>query len=153
MKPGQIIETAIWMNGEETEAEIKKWKEVDLPSLFEIASYENNIKLGDIWFETKSVDDERTPPVPDHVSGDDVKLLVGCAKVLAYKKRAEVKSFIDDIIYEDLELLRNITRRVHRRQRSESEEDLSDGYCDQLIEELGEEAAIRVIDEAVKGFN
>ncbi len=150
MKPGQIIEAAVWLNGEETPEEMARWKTVDLPDMFKIAEFENGIMLGEIWYEEKELTDERVPEVPDHIHGDNVKLLVGCAKVLRFTKPTpKEKSFLDDLKFEDLQLLRRITVAAHLEKYPDYKGELSDKRCDAIIEELGPEIAERVLWEAV----
>lgn len=56
--------------------------------------------------------DERVPGVPDHIQGQDVRLLVGEALVLGRKTVLKLNSFLNDLDPKDLTRLRQITLQV-----------------------------------------
>ncbi len=151
MKPGMVAENAIWLNGEETDEQLRLWKEVELPKNFGNIEKKFGIILGEIWFEEKLPGDERVPEVPDHIHGIDVRLLVASCIVLDYGKPPEpITSFLEDLAFEDLELLRGITRRKHQKSNP-GHKKLSDKRCDEVIEAVGPEAAEMVLHDAIKG--
>ena len=103
---------------------------------------ENNVIVGPFKFEEKHPEEDRVPKVPDHVSGPDVRLLVGEAKTLVGSSLIEKESgFVTDLSHEDRETLRGLTRRAHSRRNPGDW--LSDKNCDQVIEMLGPEVAVK----------
>src|SRR6266849_5685169 len=123
MKPGDLAEFSIWINGTESETMLRQWK-TDVAYMMSQA-HEPKLKLGPVSFEIKRPGEDRVPQVPDHIAGPEVRLLIATAEVLGFEiaKRA---SFLDEIEERDLVKLRKITRRQHGK--------LSDEQCDQLIE-------------------
>lgn len=147
---GTVVETAIWLNGEETPEQQKRWKEEDLPALMQVYEYENGVILGDLDFTELLPIDERVPEVPDHIRGIDVRLLLATTQVIRYADpKVMPRSFIEDIAYEDLQLLRDATRSAHKKNSPEVPR-LSDKRCDEIIEYLGPETADRVLHDAIK---
>lgn len=134
MKPGDLAECAIWIDGTETEAALRQWK-ADCAYLIS-HSQEPNLKLGPLAFEIKRPGEDRVPKVPDHLKGPDVRLLVATAEVLGFEI-AKRSSFLDELTERDLIKLRKATRRQYGK--------LSDEQCDQLIERLGPSVAAREI--------
>lgn len=137
MKPGDLAECAIWLNGTETDAMLRQWKS---DCAFMMASgHEPSLKLGPVLFEIKRPGEDRVPSVPDRIKGPDVRLLVATAVVLGFEA-AKRASFVDDLSERDLRKLRGITRRQHGHRGP-----LTDAMCDQIIDRLGPVAAGHVV--------
>jgi hypothetical protein len=101
-----------------------------------------------MWAEKKPGDD-RVPPVPEHVSGPDVRLLIAEAKVFCRLPHIVAPgSFLLELDGPDLRRLRELTRRAHGRCNPQAPV-LSDAECDSVIEELGPEAAREEVRRAV----
>jgi len=134
MKPGDLAECSIWINGTESDTMLRQWK-ADVVYMMSQA-HEPKLKLGPVSFEIKRPGEDRVPQVPDHIAGPEVRLLIATAEVLGFEiaKRA---SFLDELEERDLIKLRKATRRQHGK--------LSDEQCDQLIERLGPSVAAREI--------
>lgn len=131
VKPGDLAECAIWLDGTETEAMLSQWA-TDCPYVM-ANSQEPALKLGPINFEIKRPGQDRVPSVPDHIKGPDVRLLVATAEVLGFEP-VRRESFLNELREADLVKLRKATRKAHGRK-------LSDAVCDQIIERLGPVAA------------
>jgi hypothetical protein len=130
VKIGDLAECAIWLEGTESEAMLAQWAK-DCPFMM-AHSQDPVLKLGPVNFEIKRPGQDRVPPVPDHISGPDVRLLVGTAEVLGFEPPKA--SFLDELSEADLVRLRKATRKAYGR-------NLPDNVCDQLIERLGPVAA------------
>jgi hypothetical protein len=133
MKPGDLAECAIWVDGTESEAMLRQWK---ADCAFMMASaHEPKLKLGPLSFEIKHPGEDRVPEVPEQIRGPNVRLLIATAQVLGFEI-ARKATFVDDLSEADLVKLRGITRRQHGHRGP-----LSDAQCDQVIERLGPVAA------------
>lgn len=131
MKIGDLAECAIWLEGTESEAMLAQWAK-DCPYMM-AHSQEPVLRLGPVDFEIKRPGQDRVPPVPDHIKGPDVRLLVATAEVLGFEP-VRKQSFLNELGEADLMRLRKATRKAHGRE-------LPDAVCDQLIERLGPVAA------------
>lgn len=131
MKIGDLVECAVWLEGTESDAMLKQWA-TDCPYMM-ANSQEPALKLGPVEFEIKRPGQDRVPPVPDHIKGPDVRLLVGSAVVLGFEP-VKKQSFLNELSEADLVRLRKATRKAHGRK-------LPDAVCDQIIERLGPVAA------------
>lgn len=153
MKPGQIAETGIWITGEETEEELRKWKMETIEDIFDVAQFESGTVFGEIEFETLDPSNERCPSVPSHIHGAHVQMLVAFAPVLRYQAGAlPPMTFVQDLEKDDLELLRKIARKAWMRDNPGHR--LTDYECDSVIEKIGPKTAMKVLKEAVdNGLN
>lgn len=144
MKVGEVIESAIWLSGEENEQMIQAFKDRVRINIDEEAK-KWNVVVGPMTWVIKKPGDDRVPPVPDAIQGINVQLLVGEAMVLGPVKPVIMASsgFVYDLRREDLLLLRKITRKAHQRRQPGS--GLTDAQCDAVIEQLGPEAALRTL--------
>lgn len=145
MKPGDVLEIAFWLDGRETEEQLTRWRTIDCPANMKETADRHGLALGPIEFFVKRPGDDRVPPVPDRISGPDVRLLVAEAK-LAYRPNYTIKpasGFTSDLTKEDLATLRKLTRQAHAR--SHPGDWLSDTRCDQIIEALGPDVALKTL--------
>lgn len=134
MKPGDLAECSIWIDGTESDKMLVQWK----TDVVYILNQEtgNKLRFGPVSFEIKRPGEDRVPQVPPHLSGPDVRLLIATAEVLGFETTKRT-SFLNEIEERDLVKLRKATRRQHGK--------LSDEQCDQLIERLGPSVAAREI--------
>lgn len=137
MKPGDLAECAIWLQGTETDDMLRQWK-ADCAYMM-ANGHDPVLKLGPLTFEIKRPGSDRVPPVPERITGPDVRLLIATAEVLGFET-ARPASFIGDLAESDLVKLRGITRRQHGHRGP-----LSDAQCDQIIDRLGPVAAGHVL--------
>lgn len=144
MKPGDMADLAIWMTGEETEQNIQHWKTVVCGNLAKETERQFNVTLGPWTFTEKRPGDDKVPPVPDHITGINVRLLVAEAKVgLGRPVILRETGFAADLDKNDLARLRFITRQAHKK--IAPGDYLSDRNCDQIIEALGPDVAVTTL--------
>lgn len=146
MQSGDVLETAIWMNGEETEELKDRFLNEVRANLAEMAEDEDII-IGPVIMSELKPGDDRVPPVPDGVHGPDVKLLVAQAMVVGEAFQSE-GAFVADLEPRDLERLRRILRRVHQSYNPGKPE-LSQEKCDEYINQNGPDAALESLREQV----
>lgn len=146
VRPGDIFEMAIWLSGEEMPGQVAHWKTVVCEQAARTAERQNNVLIGPMTFTEKRPGEDRVPPVPDHIHGIDVRLLVAEAKVISDRPLiVKETGFVADLRPEDLARLRQITRRAHAKRVPGDR--LSDRNCDQIIEALGPDAAVKTLRE------
>jgi hypothetical protein len=93
--------------------------------------------------------DPRVPEVPDHIHGPNVRLLIVEADLTGQVFVLSSRRFVGDLDTLDLARLRAITRKAHAE--ANAGQILTDMECDDMIEELGPEAALDAIRRAVDG--
>lgn len=147
LRPGQLLEAAMWLDGRETEEQLQDWRGRVAKALMDRADADN-VMLAPPNFYTLKPGEDRVPQVPDHISGPNVRLLVCETIVLALRPVVAPKSFLSELDPRDLERLRRITRQAHRKNNPHGRL-LSLAECDRIIEELGPESAARVVRAAV----
>ena len=135
LRIGDLIECAIWLSGVETEAEIKRWMDIDCPAALRgiVMQEDTKLEIGPVLFELKRPGDERVPQVPKHIAGPHVRLLVAEAFVVGLKL-VRTTTFLQCLDDGDLARLRAVTRRHHAKLGMG---ELSDAECDRIIEKLG----------------
>jgi hypothetical protein len=145
MKPGDIVECAIWIDGRETPEQYGQFKHDVQQAMIEGQSAQGVI-LGPVSWIEKKPGEERVPPVPDRIAGPNVRLLVGEARIIARNPFATptVPGFVHDIEPDDLKLLMRITRREYEKQYPHYPR-LTDRQCHTLINDLGPDAALATL--------
>ena len=143
MKPGDVLEFAVWMDGRETE-EMKIDFEKQLRSV--VAGIP--AITGPLTMTEKRPGEERVPIPPNWLQGPDVRLLVGEATVIDLFKESE-GCFVADLEPKDLERLRVILRKVHQ-DWNPGKPELSTERCDEYINQNGPDAALSALREQVK---
>ena len=134
MRLGEVIESAIWLTGEESE-ELRTRYEQDVSQAIDDLCYEYGMLHGPIQWVEKIPGTDRVPTVPDHIQGQRVRLLVAESTVTDYAPQTSEGSFVANLECKDVERLRLITRKAARKT-------LTDEECDEIIEEHGPEAAL-----------
>jgi len=142
MKPGETVESAIWLDGHETSEDLRRFK-ADVIDAIDTACAESNVKRSPVVFVEKKPGDERVPAVPDHIQGLDVRLLVAEADIVGYVKPETSRAFVGDLDAKDLETLRGITKRAH--QAHNPGKTLTNIQCDDVIETLGPDTALKTL--------
>lgn len=137
MKIGDSIESAIWITGDESQS-IRKQYEQDVQQAIDDLCAEEGFEHGPVSFTEKRPGDDRVPPVPDHIQGSRVRLLVAESIITGTAIPTSHGSFVANLENKDLLRLRLITRRT-------SKIPLTDEECDKIIEEIGPEAAVETL--------
>lgn len=152
VRPGDTLETAIWMDGTETPA-VRARYEDDVARCFQDAAERLGVRLGPATMTEKAPGGDRVPPVPEHVHGPHVRLLVAEAPILGPRLNgrslgSRQSLFVADLDPRDLGRLRAILRRVHQAWNPGKPE-LTDEQCDSYINENGPDAALAALREQV----
>ena len=147
MKIGDVIESAIWLTGDESQEMRERYKR-DVTEAIDYFCHENNFLHGPVTFIEKLPGTDRVPPVPDHVQGQRVRLLVAESTITAKAVVAPKGSFIANLDKHDLDRLRKITRRASMKVCMKI---LTDAECDEMIENLGPAAALDTLRYHVDG--
>lgn len=132
---GEVIQSAVWITGDEPQ-ELRKRYEEDVTQAIDDLCREHGVLHSPIHWSEKLPGAEGVPPVPDHIQGSRVRLLI--AEAVVTNQLAPLSSsgsFIANLEKRDLLRLRVITRRASRQSLSNQE-------CDEIIESLGPEAAL-----------
>lgn len=141
---GRLIETAIWLDGTETDEDMRRWKEETIPASIRDVERRDKVLTGPITFTEKRPGDDRVPPVPKHIHGPNVRLLVAEAMVVGAAKPIIEVGFIGDLTDEDLVKLRRLTRGAYAKQNP-THPALTDRQCDQIINMLGPQSAVATL--------
>jgi len=147
VKIGDMLETAVWMDGRETPAQRAAFEAQCRASIAEAEAAEHVVCGPIVWTEKKPGDD-RVPPVPKHIQGPNVRLLVAETTVVTEWPSLKPNSFLGDLDPHDLMRLRQITRMAAFRHTGR---EITDAECDAIIEQIGPESAAKAVREAVDG--
>ncbi len=138
MNIGDRLETSIWIDGTETPAQRKQFQN-DVSDTIAANQDFHRVIVGPVMWEEKHPGDEQVPSVPAHISGPDVRLLIGRAYVLDHMPVESL--FLSELEPSDLNRLRRLTRKAHARMYPHYGR-LTDRQCDTLVNDLGPEAAL-----------
>jgi hypothetical protein len=145
MNPGHAYEFAIWLTGLESPERIEAERDAMLVAFDRIAE-RDGVLLTPATFKELRPGEDRVPPVPKHIGGPNVRLLYAEAEVVGQAPMLVVNSFLGDLDPVDLERLRTITRRTARGYGQAA---MTDEECDRMIEEIGPDAAMEAVRNAV----
>lgn len=147
MNIGDLIESAIWLDGTETEDQRKAFEFAVSQTITDLCM-QHGFTHDPVKFVEKTPYDERVPPVPAHIenNADDLSricLLVAEARITGVYVHTEslLTTNLEPI---DLQRLRVITRNAALKRHPVP---LTDAECDQIINELGPEAAIDALEK------
>jgi len=143
MKPGDTFEAAIWLSGKETVA-IREQYRKDMNEALTVECRRHNLTHGELRFYELRPGHERVPPIPPHIDGPDIRMLVCEADI---KPGLRPNSFLGDIDKKDLEVLRAVTRRAYAKR--DPKHRLADSDCDRIIEHIGPEAGMEAVRKAI----
>jgi hypothetical protein len=136
MNIGDAVGNAIWLTGTETRELINQYKKTVQVSIDEAAATQRAVLSPVIWLE-KRPGEERVPPVPDHIVGPDVRLLVGEAYIVGrLKPLPEPGQLTDDLDSKSLATLRRVTRVAYAKSNP-GQRPLSIDLCDKTINQYG----------------
>jgi hypothetical protein len=142
MNVDDVIESAIWITGDESPKTRKRY-EKDVRDAIHHTCAEEGFDHGPVVFIEKRPGDDRVPAVPDHVQGSRVRLLVAEALIVGELVASSKGSFIANLDKKDLLRLRQVTR--NQWMKTHQGQTLSDSECDQYIELYGPDAAIETL--------
>ena len=142
MKIGDVIESAIWLTGDESQSTRARYEQDVCQAIADLCA-EEGFEHGSVTFIEKRPGDDRVPPVPDHVQGSRVRLLVCEAQILCKRVATSEGSFVANLDKKDLLRLRSITRNACLKKNPGHA--MEDSECDQYIEQFGPEAAIETL--------
>lgn len=142
MKLDDLIESAIWITGDESQLTRKRYEQDVIQAIDDLCS-EEGFERGPVSFIEKLPGSDRVPEVPDHVHGSRVRLLVCEALIIGKSVLTSAGSFVDNLDRKDLMRLRIITRTAWIKRNPGQV--LTDGECDHYIEQLGPETAIATL--------
>ncbi len=141
---GMPVEVSVWLTGRETPNQMQAWKK-DCEAEIGRFGLEHGVMMGEAVYTEKRPGEDRVPPVPDHISGPDVRLLVCEACVLRPEtKIVKATGFVADLDAKDLARLRKITRRAYAKTHP-GQAPLNDAECDAVIERVGPESALKTL--------
>lgn len=144
MKPGDSLECAMWIDGRETPEQRAQF-ERDVAEAMHRSQAHGTI-LGPVIWSEKLPGEERVPPVPNHIAGPNVRLLVAEARVVGLVANMNNPvGFVHDLEPDDLAILRRVTRRQYEAQYP-GHARLTDQQTDTLINDLGPEAALDTLE-------
>lgn len=153
MKIGDVIESAIWMDGRET-TEQKNYHMQCVCQALDDFSSENGFTIGPVTFVEKLPGGDRAPKVPKHIetSTDDmsrIRMLVGETKIHSRIPIVQLteNTLVASLGETDLNRLREITRTAYRKHVKGGS--LTNAECDAVIEELGPDVAIQTLRDEV----
>lgn len=142
IKIGTYCECAAWFNPANPKAH-DGTKNALVVSMAVLQS-QNDVVFGEFTWMILQPGDDRVPDPPaDAPNG--IELMLVEAQVVENKMPLENASFITDLAFSDLTMLRELTRRsaAHVGQR------LTDSECDAIIEHIGPKMAEQVLSTAI----
>ena len=154
MKLNDTLQSARWIDGTETQEQRAQYESDVTNSMIALGDSDGWL-IGPVTFTEKRPGDDQVPPVPDHIQGERIRLLVGEAEIVGKKPETTPASFIGNLDRKDLMRLRHLTRVAHAKtcpKRLGEHKPLSDSECDAIIEECGPEAAVATLKRTVKVF-
>ncbi len=147
LRPGEILQTGIWLTGMEAEGMAERFA-LDMRANLDSMATAEGVVIGTLQMTYMQPGEDRVPPVPDHVHGPNVQFLVGEAKVVDHLTVANDSSFVADLEPKDLERLVTILRRVHQSYNPGKPE-LALEKCHEYINQNGPDAALAALREQV----
>lgn len=150
MRPGDVLETAVWLDGRETQQQRDQFQ-ADAAEQMRAEAQVFDCVIGPLRWIMKKPGDERVPEKPQHIDGPDVCLLVAEADVF----KAPSGNFLAELEPKDLLKLRKLTRKGYERAWQQWVRDglvkgrcprLTDRQADTLINDLGPDAAVAALE-------
>lgn len=138
------LEIAIWVSDDDDPAKIKGWRNGYVPAALRESAEAHGFTIGPVRYSELKPGEGRAGTPPKGIQGTNVRLLVAEADAVGFKAMPPpVFSFLADLTFKDLQLLRKVTRRAVLPKL------LTDPECDEMIERLGPVAAERVLKDVV----
>ncbi len=141
MKTGDVLEHSWWMTGTEDDAFVAKFAADAKEAFATVAKNEGFTLEQPIGYELRP-GDPRTPPVPDHISGPAVTLMViECQVGEKVHHLTKVSRFTDELDKADLKRLLKITYGAARKIGRQ----LTRAEALDAVNEVGEIAALELL--------
>ena len=121
----------------------------DVTEAIDYFCHEHRFSFSPVTFSEKKPSGDRVPKVPDGIRGINVRLLVAESEIIGRRPETPKGSFIAYLDKLDLDRLRTITRNARLKIHRQS---LTDTECDEIIEEIGPDAAVDVLRKQVGPF-
>jgi|TARA_R110000796_G_scaffold121366_3_gene235514 hypothetical protein len=141
---GDIVHNAMWITGDEPLGMKAKYQR-DVEETIDDLCEKNGFKHGPITAIEKRPGEYKVPPVPDHIQGSRVRLLVLEATVVDKLVIGNKPSFVNNLERKDLMQLRWITRQAALKNHNQH---IGNRECDEIIEILGPDAALSTLKAA-----
>lgn len=139
MRAGDTLESAMWLDGRESDEALEAFKSSALEAVAQQVG-QAGFGMGPPRWTEKRPGQDRVPPLPGSVNGPNIRLLVLEVDVLDPPSDSKFLADLDRI---DLHRLRAVTRRVHAQHYPGQR--LTDRQCDTIINDLGPDAALDVL--------
>ena len=123
---GDIVHNSIWLTGDEPDGMKAKYRR-DVEETIDDLCEKNGFKHGAVLAIEKRPGDYQVPPVPDHIQGSRVRLLVLETKVIDKLIIENKPSFVNNLERKDLMQLRWITRKAAMKKLKRN---IRDEECD-----------------------
>lgn len=143
LRPRDTAELAAWICDEDNPAKIAWWKAEHVVQAFKEAADAAGVILGPPRFYELKPGEGRAGVPPDGVQGTNVRLLVAEADVQGLKPIAKDSTFLAELSFHELEILRKVTRRGARPH------ELTDEQCDHIIARYGPVTAQKILKSVV----
>lgn len=137
MKIGETVTASAWLTGKET-PDLRAMWEARAVEAIDILCEQHGFLHGPVRYEAlPPKSDRRVPEVPNHLSGPNVRLLVAEADITGIRL-IDNRAFVGDLDPKDLQRL----RQINYENAAKRGVFLTIAECDDIIEELGPEAAL-----------
>ena len=142
----------MWVTGDES-PEVRARHVDDVNAAIEEACAEAGMRCAPPRWVEKRPGGDRVPPVPEHVQGSRVRLMVAEADVLGPLVVSAAGSFVAQLDRRDLQRLRTLTRQQALKAGyhggphggPHGGQPLTDAECDEMIEAIGPDAAVETL--------
>ena len=146
MKLGDVVESAIWMDGTETTEQRKSHDQHVTTAINRLCEQEGFI-CGPITFLEKKPGGDRVPSVPKHIeeTAEDfskIRMLIAESTITKKMPATSKGSFVANLEKKDLKALRKITRKAYAKSYGML---IGNTKCDEIIEALGPDAALETL--------
>ena len=96
MQLGEVAEIAMWADGRETTDDLKKFS-MDIKFGIERLGDKEGLIFSPIRVNELRPGEGRSPKVPKHISGPNVRLIVGEATVMGFRAKGSLKLLRDSV--------------------------------------------------------
>ena len=149
MKKNDTAQMAIWYCEEDDHRKIEWWRKQGCQEQLDASAEHYGVKMSPIrWYELEPGENDAGFP-PEDCQGTNYKLLVAEADVIGNAVKTRPTTFVQNLDFKDLEVLRKATRETYAKATGHPVTLLSDNACDELIDELGPDVTEKLLYEAL----